>query len=378
MAITSVFTWDPTTADYSSPSNWNPAFAPTDPSRTAIFGTSTITGITLPGATTIEVGEWLFSPGASHYSFTEGASTSVRFYGGGILVLGGSAEITIPSGNTMIFLNSSTAGNASIANNGIVTFFGLSTGGTANITNDHSIEFIEYSSAGHARIETGSTGGIGFSGFSNGGDATLVTDTGGIVDFSRSVGPAGDRHLSVGSIAGRGNYYLGSDQLVVGLDGKSPTVLGAIDDGNALGSGTGGGSLVKVGHDTLTLAGVGNTYSGGTTLEGGALDLAALGAAGTGPIAFAGRATLKIENAALSGHVFATNNIDFFAKHDVLDLTGLHFHAGATATYHKASHHLTVHSGRVTDTLTLLAPHGTHFATASDHHGGTDVFLVFA
>jgi hypothetical protein len=48
------------------------------------------------------------------------------------------------------------------------------------------------------------------------------------------------------------------------------------------------------------------------------------------------------------------------------------------ATYHKANHHLRVHSGHVTDILTLGTPQGTHFATASDHHGGTDVFLVFA
>jgi hypothetical protein len=79
----------------------------------------------------------------------------------------------------------------------------------------------------------------------------------------------------------------------------------------------------------------------------------------------------------LSGHSFG-NSIDFFAKRDVLDLSGLHFHGGATAIYHKGTHHLTVHSGPVTDTLTLLSPHGTHFGTASDHHGGTDVFLVVA
>jgi hypothetical protein len=85
-------------------------------------------------------------------------------------------------------------------------------------------------------------------------------------------------------------------------------------------------------------------------------------------------ATLAIDNAALIGHVFA-NPIDLFAKHDVLDLTGLKFHAGATATYHKASHHLTVHSGHVTDTFTLLSPHGTLFAVANDGHGGSKVTL---
>ena len=64
--------------------------------------------------------------------------------------------------------------------------------------------------------------------------------------------------------------------------------------------------------------------------------------------------------------------------HDFLDLTGLHFHAGATAKYHPATEVLDVHSGHRTDKLTLVSPHGTHFEAASDHHGGTDVFLVFA
>jgi hypothetical protein len=90
-----------------------------------------------------------------------------------------------------------------------------------------------------------------------------------------------------------------------------------------------------------------------------------------------GKATLEIANAALPGHVF-TNPIDAFGHHDFLDLTGLHFRAGAKAVYDTATHDLTVHSGHVTDTLTLLSPHGTHFEATSDHHGGTDVFLLFA
>ena len=52
--------------------------------------------------------------------------------------------------------------------------------------------------------------------------------------------------------------------------------------------------------------------------------------------------------------------------------------AGAGVTYHAASHHLIVHSGSVTDTLTLLSPLHTHFKAVSDGHGGTDVFLLHA
>jgi len=139
-----------------------------------------------------------------------------------------------------------------------------------------------------------------------------------------------------------------------------------------------GASLVKVGIGTLKLSHAGNTYSGGTTLVRGTLDLAAIGAAGTDAISFAaGKQILRIENGALSAHHFG-NEIDFFGRHDVLDLSGLRFHAGATAKYHPLNDTLRVHSGHVTDILTLDSPQGMHFATSNDGHGGTDVFLVFA
>jgi len=136
----------------------------------------------------------------------------------------------------------------------------------------------------------------------------------------------------------------------------------------------GDGGFTKTGAGTLELAST-DSYTGGTILPAGTLDVAALEAAGTGKIAFAGAAKLRIENLALFHHVFG-NAIVSFGKHDVLDLSGLKFHPGATATYHRAGHHLKVHSGHITDTLTLRAPHGLSFAVASDHHGGTEVMLA--
>jgi autotransporter-associated beta strand protein len=279
----------------------------------------------------------------------------------------------------LFFYNNSTAGSAEIADNGNVLFEGMSTGGTANITNNSALHFYEYSSAGRATILTMPDKITSFEDFATGGNAQLITDASGWVDFSKSAGPAGDHNLSVGSIEGAGTYILGSDHIAVGSNGLSRTVNGLIADSGLPGDVGVGGVLVKVGRGRLTLSHTGNTYSGGTTIEQGTLDLAAIGAAGTGAIGFAGKAnaTLAIENAALSAHHLA-NAIDNFGKHDFLDLTGLHFHTGAMATYHKATHRLTVDSGGVSDTLTLLSPHGTHFGVASDHHGGTDVFLMFA
>ena len=253
-------------------------------------------------------------------------------------------------------------GSDSSAANSIITNFA---GGSPTL----GVFFQDHSTTGTAEVETLGGGATMFSDFSTGGTAQFNTDTGGTVDFSGSEGPAGDNKLTAGSIAGAGTYHLGANQLTV----LSGNVSGLIDGL--------GGALVKAGKGTLTLSGAGNTYSGGTILEQGTLELDAIGAAGPGAITFASigktKATLEIDNAALSAHHFG-NSTDNFGKHDFVDLTGLRFHAGATATYHKANHNLTVHSGSATDTLTLLSPHGTHFAAASDHHGGTDVFLFFA
>jgi autotransporter-associated beta strand protein len=138
------------------------------------------------------------------------------------------------------------------------------------------------------------------------------------VDFSGTAGRDGLGHITAGSIAGAGTYELGGDQLTVGLNGLSTEVSGPIEDGGA--GGGSGASLIKVGPGTLKLSYAGNTYSGGTILEAGKLDIAAVGAAGPGAITFAGRATLAIENAALSGHVFG-NAIDSFARHDLISST---------------------------------------------------------
>ena len=64
---------------------------------------------------------------------------------------------------------------------------------------------------------------------------------------------------------------LGGDQLMVGLNGLSTEVSGPIEDGGH--NGGSGASLVKVGPGTLKLSNAGNTYTGGTILEAGRLDL---------------------------------------------------------------------------------------------------------
>src|SRR5262249_5618737 len=104
------------------------------------------------------------------------------------------------------------------------------------------------SSAGNATVITNPGGTTSFSQFSTGGNAAFITQAGGVFDMSGVF-----FGMTAGSIAGQGTYFLGSNALVVGGNNLSTTVDGTISDGGL--SGGTGGSLVKVGAGTLTLAG---------------------------------------------------------------------------------------------------------------------------
>jgi T5SS/PEP-CTERM-associated repeat protein len=164
-------------------------------------------------------------------------------------------------------------------------------------------------------------------------------------------------------LSGDGSVVLGAKVLM--LTNASGTFSGTI-------SGTGkfqlAGGTEKLDHTS--------TYTGGTLLSKGTLDLAAVNAAGTGAITFgSGAQTLKIEDAAFSGDAFLTV-IRSFNKGDKIDLTDLVFQAGATAKYNKHNHHLTVKSGLEVDTLTLTKPGNTKFKLTDDGNGGTLITMV--
>ncbi len=118
--------------------------------------------------------------------------------------------------------------------------------------------------------------------------------------------------MPLGSIAGAGEFNLGLNELVV----HSGKVSGLILQGITL-PGDPGASLEKIGGGTLTLSHAGNAFSGGILLAGGVLDIAAPGAAGSGKIHFDPfiRSTVKIDNAALSAHVFGIEIDVFHAGH---------------------------------------------------------------
>ena len=180
---------------------------------------------------------------------------------------------TIANNSTVNFLNDTSAGNTAITNNSTVFFKDSSTAAGAVITNVASnsvVYFTNSSTAGSAAITN--NGAVAFQNSSTAGSAAIINNAGGSVDFSGTTGPNGDGQVGAGSIAGAGSYLLGANQLTVGSSNLSTEVSGVI-------SGV-GGSLVKTGAGTLTLSGA-DTYTGGTTIAGGILQLGNGGATGS-------------------------------------------------------------------------------------------------
>jgi outer membrane autotransporter protein len=336
----------PATADWNTGTNWSSS--PTVPDNTASFGASATTSLTF-SATTTNINTLQFGAGAPAYTFTINqvvAGQTLNISGTGIVNNSSFAPtftisgINAPVIGVLNFNNSSTAGNAIINNSGgLVSFNNTSSAGTANITNSVFLQFINSSTAGNSTIVSsgnvgfadlstagnanitigvGGSGSLGFLGSATAGNATITTNfnsggpaatlflqtsSGGNARFITNAGGGVDFSLlttagtTAGSIEGAGNYFLGSKNLTVGSNNLSTTVSGVVSDCGTGGtqcfnSGATGGSLIKVGSGTLTLAG-NNTYTGGTALNAGTLAVGSNTALGTGALTFANGTTLQ-------------------------------------------------------------------------------------
>jgi autotransporter-associated beta strand protein len=216
-------TWllNPGSRTFNTATNWNPAVVPTN---TAIFGASNTTLISFQPFTTTSIGTLQFNSDAPAYFFatSDGLFTSISVTGAGIVDNSANAPTFIVGNQANLsFRNASTAGDATIITNaGGITIFADS---------------------------------------ATGGNARLIANAGGVFDIS-SLSTGG---MTAGSIEGGGTFQLGSKQLTVGSNNLSTTVSGVITD-------TGGGSLVKTGTGILALSGT-NTYTGPTTVDAGVL-----------------------------------------------------------------------------------------------------------
>ncbi len=195
-----------------------------------------------------------FSGGADHgytdfYGTSSAAAATFTCYGATA-----NGVFSVDYGGEVAFNDNATAGQASITleggtgtktAGGLLNFKGNSTAAAATVT------------AG-AGAEGGLDATIHFYESSLGGAARFILA--GTLDVSLHNKPG----VTTGTIEGTGTVILGANNLTVGASKKTATFSGLIEDG----SGRGGSLTVEGGRFSLENA---NTYTGGTTVAGGAL-----------------------------------------------------------------------------------------------------------
>jgi len=189
----------------------------------------------------------------------------------------GTATIICPGGGTVFHKNASAASSTlTVSDGGNITFLENATAGDAIIIANGassrdgrygSILFLEdTATAGNATlIANGGTNGgqgglVAFYSETLGHTARVEVFGNGALDISSHSASA---PMTIGSLEGNGAVLLGANNLTVGRNHLDTIFSGMID-------GTAGGSITKVGDETLILKRGGN-YTGGTTVESGIL-----------------------------------------------------------------------------------------------------------
>ena len=184
---------------------------------------------------------------------------------------------------------------------------------------------------------------------------------------------SGGTPATAGSAFGNGIFIQGNQSITFAPPaGVTTTINGVIADMNGSITDSGGaGSIILNGTGTLKLA-AHDTYTGGTKIGGGTLELATPNAAGTGNIGFggvtSGPAALRIDTLAI-----LPNEITGFGSGDTIDLAALPYVNGATANI--AGNVLTVRSGGKTVTLQMQSANSS-VAVTKDASGGTELVSV--
>jgi len=206
--------------------------------------------------------------------------------------------------------------------------------------------------------------------------ATLIIDDESLVENGTVKAGSGSDGGGNGQALGGGIFIQGGTTAAPAIitfgTGQTASQITTISSVIADQGGDGGvGALVIQGAGTVKLGAV-NTYTGGTSIDSGVLEITAGDSAGSGAITFAGAATLRLDAKPVSGSTYA-NDLVNFGSGDKLDLNGVAFHSGATAVLSGST--LLVTSGSTSEQFTLTNG-AANFVVTSDGIGATPGVLV--
>ena len=281
---------------------------------TQALGTLDLSSVTLTANTGGNV-----TSGTATISFTELKMTGGNDYNpvtlaGSASYSVGSASITANGQSKRLQLDgtsaSNTIGAVSNTNNGTTSaVVSLIKASSSSWTLTGTNTYTGTTAVNGGTLKAGSTQALGSnSAVTLSNTASTVLD---LNSYSNSIGS-----LSGGGTTG-GNMSLGSASLTVGSDNTSPAAYAGVISGS--------GTLVKTGSGTLNLAGY-NTYSGGTTVNTGTLQLSSGG--GVGAI----RGTVTVN----TGAILLTTAGDAFGFNSGAKVNSLNI-VGGTVTHNSAS-----------------------------------------
>jgi autotransporter-associated beta strand protein len=324
-------TWlpNPGNSDWNNGANWTSG---TPPSDVATFDVSSQTSVVITAYTGVD--SIVFDPGANSFTITSSVSDAFNFDGDGITNNSGVVQNFVAatndagSGGGFVFYDGTVGPNvvfttyartADTGNNGYVAFEFASAGSgtfhnlgasTASGAGGRTDFFYGSTAANSTIINEGGTGPGAPGGATafllhsaTAGDATLIANggtdggEGGLFSFtgtgegararvelhgngSLDISGKSAEGLTIGSLSGDGVVFLGSRNLSIGSNNSSTSFAGLLQDGGVVGGSD--GSVTKVGSGTLVLSGV-NSYTGGTVVEEGTLQVKTGKGSGTGP-----------------------------------------------------------------------------------------------
>jgi autotransporter-associated beta strand protein len=235
----------------------------------------------------------------------------------------------------------------------------------------------------------GGPGGPGSGGGGLGAGADIFVQQGGSVRIGAGSlaagtvagGGYGGYGAQSGQAFGDGLFIQGNQAVTLApAAGGTLTISGMIADqtgSGGSGSNAGAGALVVNAAGTVVLAAA-NSFSGGTTIQAGTLDIAVGGSAGGGVIDFAGStsgATLRVDAATAP-----TNIIGHFHAGDTIDLHGIAFNANEVLNYTTATGELDILNGGGTKIAALYFGAGNTLVNDPFHinpeSAGTGIVLT--